>query len=145
MSIRLVILQVAILTLRMARKVRTAKDVNRTFFCDAPVCALSIGTHASRCRIGPDWSALFLCCLSRLVLSVERRRMKASLAAIESAENVGLAPRLHRQPSASRSLQFHSVISSIMNPHRGPASVSSSDPPFSLFTLWVWMTAVWLS
>jgi hypothetical protein len=75
--------------LKMARKVRTAKDVNRTLFYDASVCALSIGTHASRCRIGPDWSALFLCCLNRGVLSVESKRMKASLAVIASATNVG--------------------------------------------------------
>ena len=75
--------------LRMARKVTTAKDVNRTLFYDASVCALSIGTHASRCRIGPDWSALLLCFLSRGVMSVERRRTKASLAVIASAGNVG--------------------------------------------------------
>ena len=75
--------------LKMARKVRTAKDVNRTLFYDASVCALSIGTHASRYRIGTDWYALFLCCLSRGVLSVESKRMKASLAVIASAANVG--------------------------------------------------------
>jgi hypothetical protein len=53
------------------------------------VCALSIGIHALRCRIGPDWSALLLCFLSRGVMSVERRRTKASLAVIASAGNVG--------------------------------------------------------
>ena len=60
--------------LRMARKVRAAKDVNRTFFCDASVCALSIGTHSSRCRIGTDWYALFLCSLSRLVCECGKQK-----------------------------------------------------------------------
>ena len=75
--------------LKMVRKVSTTKDVTRTLFHDASVCALSIGIHALRCRIGPDWSALLLCFLSRCVMSVERRRTKVSLAVIASAGNVG--------------------------------------------------------
>ena len=50
--------------LKMVREVSTTKDVTRTLFHDASVCALSIGVHALRCRIGPDWSALLLCFLS---------------------------------------------------------------------------------
>ena len=134
--------------LKMVRKVSTTKDVTRTLFdasvcAHASVCVLSIGIHALRCRIGPDWSALLLCFLSRGVMSVDRRRTKASLAVIASAGNVGWALRLHQQPSASGSLQLHSVISSTMSHHRGPASLSSSDPPFSLFTLWACKTTVW--
>ena len=89
MSTRLVILQVAIFGFEDGSQSKKSESVNRTLFYDATVCALSTGTHASRCRIGTDWYALFLCCLSRLVLSVESKRMKASLAVIASAANVG--------------------------------------------------------
>ena len=59
--------------LRMVRKVRRANALSVTLFYDAIVYSLSTGTHTFRCRIGTDWYALFLCCLSRLVLSVERK------------------------------------------------------------------------
>ena len=64
---------------KMVRKVSRVQCVISALLYDASVCALSIGTHASRYRIGTDWYALFLCCLSRGVLSVESNRMKASL------------------------------------------------------------------
>ena len=75
--------------LKMVRKVSRVQCVTSALSHDASVCALSIGIHALRCRNGPDWSALLLCFLSRGVMSVERRRTKASLAVIASAGNVG--------------------------------------------------------
>jgi hypothetical protein len=89
MSIRLVLLQVSFFSIEDGSQSKYNKDGTRTLFHDASVCALSIGIHALRCRIGPDWSALLLCFLSRGVMSVERRRTKASLAVIASAGNVG--------------------------------------------------------
>ena len=68
--------------LRMARKVSRVQCVISALLYDVIVYSLSTGTHTFRCRIGTDWYALFLCCLSRGVLSVESKRMKASLAAI---------------------------------------------------------------
>ena len=75
--------------LKMVRKVRRVQCVISALLYDVIVYSLSTGTHTFRCRIGTDWYALFLCCLSRLVLSVESKRMKASLAVIASATNVG--------------------------------------------------------
>lgn len=77
-------------TLRMVRKVSGIQCVALPLFHDAYVCALSIGTHASECRIGPDWSDPLLYCSSRRVLSVNTTRTKARLAAIESVANVGI-------------------------------------------------------
>lgn len=73
----------------MVRKVSRVQCVTSALFHDALVCGLSIGTHALCCRIGPDWSTLFLCCLNKGVLSVESKRTKASLAVIGSAGIVG--------------------------------------------------------
>jgi hypothetical protein len=104
-------------TLRMTRKVSRAKDVTRTFFCDASVCALSTGTVPWFRLISTDKYPLFLCCLNRHVPSVEGRGMKASLAAIESVTIVGVVQMCHQQPSPSRSIQLHSVISSTRSSH----------------------------
>jgi hypothetical protein len=101
----------------MTRKVSRVQCVTSALFHDVSVRALSTGIYALYYRIGPNWPDLFLCSLSRHVLSMENKRTKAKLAVIESAGNIGLVLRIHQQSPVSRSLQLHPVDSSIMIPH----------------------------
>jgi hypothetical protein len=76
------------------------------------------------------------------VISTKWRRASSD---IPRAVSVDVPPQLQRRPSQCPSIPPRSNNSSITSRHRARASLSSSDPPFSLFTTWASATTRWRS
>jgi hypothetical protein len=79
-----------------------------------------------------------------VLVAVSTNRRTAFMEA-QLAVNAEVRPRPQRHISRSPSILPRSSNSSIMSPRRDPISVSSSDPPFSLFTIWDSTMIEWLS
>ena len=128
----------------MPRMVSFQKDIKRyhTLLGHMILVILILVAHIKKCAYV---RVICFCVLRDSVRVVASTRWKQASSDIPLAGNVEAVVQHQRRISQYPLILPRSRSTSIMSPHRGPASVSSSDPPFSLFTLWASMTNEWLS
>jgi hypothetical protein len=128
----------------MPRMVSFQKDIKRyhRLLGHMILVILILVAHIKKCPCVPGNC---FCVFRNVVSHVASTKLRNAFTGAQRAGNVEAVVQHQRRISQYPLILPRSRSTSIMSPHTGPASVSSSDPPFSLFTLWASMTNEWLS
>jgi hypothetical protein len=123
----------------MPRMVSFEKDIKRyhRLLGHMILVILMLVAHNKKCACV---RLIGICVFRDSVLFVAFTSLKQASSDILLALNAEVRPRLQQRILQCPLIPPRSSDSSIMSPHKDPNSVSSNDPPFSLFMHWAWAT-----